>query len=645
MGPEILIVGDRTQRGSLLPRVQDLGYLVTPVRERELAARVEASPAPVAVLICLGDEDPANLIDAVRSGRDDVPVILYGSLGGAVHDLADVLELGADHFLAEPVGDEELASVLAEMAGPGDPAAGAEERENVLPITAQGAPGLITPLGAPGPASPDGDPVLGQLHRTLELLAARLHTEVPAEPERDGIDLAAMGLDAVPDVDAAAGNEVELDPDRGRRETSDPAGHRRPDSTLRLIREASGPRRSAPTRTPIGRVREPERIEAAAPGSTQRLPRVSGAVREDRSAVREDRSAVREDRQSSEETARVVARRDVSPRAGGDRLAGVEVVTRLARLHRQRGGGRVVVGFAGGASKEVWWRAGEPVFATSTAAADGLVARLVARGLVPRGEAAQAGHKVDGDLVASARRLVQAGLLKPREQAEAVRDVVESIVLSLCSDDAVRWSHDAAATPTTTVTLGVPVISLLARGARLGLSTARLREGLAGTTCLKVQEQDGLAGLLADPEAEGWLELLDGSRSLELLVAEDGLDERSLWSAACVLVAMGLATEVDGGASLVAIDRKRVSDRLALAQASDYFTLLGLARAAGRAEVVRAHADLRATFAPERLEPASRNALADELRELQVALDEARDVLLDEALRTAYLARITEEEA
>jgi DnaJ-class molecular chaperone len=112
-----------------------------------------------------------------------------------------------------------------------------------------------------------------------------------------------------------------------------------------------------------------------------------------------------------------------------------------------------------------------------------------------------------------------------------------------------------------------------------------------------------------------------------------------------VLVAMGLATEVDGGASLVAIDRERVSERLALAQASDYFTLLGLARAAGRAEVVRAHADLRATFAPERLEPASRNGAGGRWRELQAALDEARDVLLDEALRTAYLARLTEEEA
>jgi hypothetical protein len=69
VGPEILIVGDRSQRGTLIPRVQDLGYIVTPVRERELSGRVGASPAPAAVLVCLGDADAAALVDAVRRGE------------------------------------------------------------------------------------------------------------------------------------------------------------------------------------------------------------------------------------------------------------------------------------------------------------------------------------------------------------------------------------------------------------------------------------------------------------------------------------------------------------------------------------------------------------------------------------------------
>ena len=90
--------------------------------------------------------------------------------------------------------------------------------------------------------------------------------------------------------------------------------------------------------------------------------------------------------------------------------------------------------------------------------------------------------------------------------------------------------------------------------------------------------------------------------------------------------------------------RRRIDERLALARDSDYFALLGVGRAAGRAEVLRAHADLRDTFADERLEPRTREELADALAELHAALDEAREVLLDEVLRTAYLAQLPETE-
>jgi hypothetical protein len=111
----------------------------------------------------------------------------------------------------------------------------------------------------------------------------------------------------------------------------------------------------------------------------------------------------------------------------------------------------------------------------------------------------------------------------------------------------------------------------------------------------------------------------------------------------CVLLAAGLAAmvEVDAEAAMVAIDRRRIDERLALARDSDYFSLLGVAREAGRAELLRAHADLRDTFAAERLEPRTREELADALAELHAALDEAREVLLDEVLRSAYLAQLS----
>ena len=56
--------------------------------------------------------------------------------------------------------------------------------------------------------------------------------------------------------------------------------------------------------------------------------------------------------------------------------------------------------------------------------------------------------------------------------------------------------------------------------------------------------------------------------------------------------------------------------------------------------MLRGDADMREALAEERVEPRSREELAGELAALQVALDEAREVLLDEALRAAYLAHL-----
>ena len=357
-------------------------------------------------------------------------------------------------------------------------------------------------------------------------------------------------------------------------------------------------------------------------------------------------------RERSETAARVTAMRaDVPPApatapvidASVSRLAGIEVVDRLWQLHANGFDGRLTVRFRDGARRTVWWRAGQPVYAASTAAADSLVSRLRARGLLARAQVDAAAAVVDGELVPSARRLVQAGLLKPREQQEAVRDAVARIFEALCSDAAEQWSVDAALAPAE-VSLDTPLLALLTSSVRVGFGRETLRDQLPDDTTLRLEVDDlaALASELGWPEAEEWLGLLDGGRSLAQLVAGDGLDERDLWVAACVLTAAGLATaaQLDADAALVEIDRRRIDERLALARASDYFALLGLERDAGRAEVLRAHADLRGTFSDERLEPRTREELADPLAELHAALDEARVVLLDEALRMAYTAQL-----
>jgi len=686
LAPEILIVGDRSQRGSLIPRVQDLGYTVTPVRERELSGRVAGSSAAMAVLICLGETDAATLVDAARRGRDDVPLILVGSLGGELRDLADVLELGADHFLGTPVSDEELSRVLTDLVGPGAPSQTEDDElpESVRPLTEREA----------------RDPMLGQLHRTLEILAARLKTHGSGEAEPD--DLESLGLDALPDVDQGLGTpEVESllanpepsDPAASRRPELSDVVLRRPEATQRLSGAGSGgddtqrlrwagqdlgavpgdrsderasrggigdsPARVLAPRVEPGAEATAEggriergaeaRVEGGRVEATARLVAPARPVQRDGSdtTTRLVAPARPVQRDGSDTTARLAAPRADLGRAvdvtRAEPLAGIEVLRRLWQLHARGFDGRLIVGFAGGVVKQVWWRRGEPVYAASTAAADGLLQRLQARGLVGRGQQAAA-RVIDGELMASAQRLVKLGLLKPREQHEVVRDAVQRICESLCGDAAERWHIDHAPAPAE-LDLHTTVLALLAAGARVGLGSARMRAALPDSMALRlhVDDLEGLAAELGWPGAEDWLELFDGSRGVGQLAAEDGIDERDLWVVGCVLLAAGLAAmvEVDAEAAMVAIDRRRIDERLALARDSDYFSLLGVAREAGRAELLRAHADLRDTFAAERLEPRTREELADALAELHAALDEAREVLLDEVLRSAYLAQLS----
>jgi curved DNA-binding protein CbpA len=79
-----------------------------------------------------------------------------------------------------------------------------------------------------------------------------------------------------------------------------------------------------------------------------------------------------------------------------------------------------------------------------------------------------------------------------------------------------------------------------------------------------------------------------------------------------------------------------------LAREADYFALLSLDRGATRAEVRVAWADLSRTFSDDQIEATVRAERGAELVELRAALGEARDVLGDDALRSAYLAQLEE---
>jgi curved DNA-binding protein CbpA len=82
--------------------------------------------------------------------------------------------------------------------------------------------------------------------------------------------------------------------------------------------------------------------------------------------------------------------------------------------------------------------------------------------------------------------------------------------------------------------------------------------------------------------------------------------------------------------------RSQVKARLSLVEEGDYFSLLGVPRSATSYEIHRAYLELRHGFEPGRVLNAATADLADDIELIMDVLDEAHDILRDQARRERY---------
>ncbi len=82
--------------------------------------------------------------------------------------------------------------------------------------------------------------------------------------------------------------------------------------------------------------------------------------------------------------------------------------------------------------------------------------------------------------------------------------------------------------------------------------------------------------------------------------------------------------------------RSQVKARLSLVEEGDYFSLLGVARSATSYEIHRAYLELRHGLEPSRVLSAATADLADDIELIIEVLDEAHDILRDQARRERY---------
>ncbi len=686
MAAEVLIVGNPVGRQVLLGQVRALGYAATVVPATGIPTALETE-LPRVIIVCLDDVDPPAFMATLRRAHRGaaIPVTLCGRLVDSGFDLADVLDLGADHFLEEPVVDESLATALEALAGPPLPPPGAVPPPPVLvpPFAALEALAdfeldddavsgtwptqteVIEERGTrvvarEGPAQTGA--MTGQMQRAFGILDARRRSpeelDAAIGESADDLDLAQLGLDDVPGGEMGRGESASSGAYPGLEGVLDPGeSHDRLEvAELRVLGPVLGIANASPHRASLGHRETTVLLEDSSPLAPRGHPGRRGGTGELGTA---------EFVEGSVPVMVVTAELPERPRRrvplplehSGD-LAAVEVPRLLSRLHRAAYTGKLTL-ISGRVEKSVWWDGGAIVFARSSAGHDRLLDGLLRCGMLTRSQYEEGRRLTEADGRRAGQVLVEAGFLKQAEMLGALEQHLARIVDSTLPWRDGTWVLEPDIVCDEPIQLTMPTAVLLVEGIRqriepsrlLGLvggpgTHPRLRDGAAERTAAV---HDVAAGLQLLPGEEAWLTRFDGRASLGELLALSGADEAELLNVVYALHVLELL-ELPGEPLPLprvaddpgAIDTARVLARLVLAREADYFALLGLPRDATRADVRVASADLDRTFGDGRLEPATRIELAAELAELRAALAEAKDVLSDDTLRNAYLAQLEE---
>lgn len=342
-----------------------------------------------------------------------------------------------------------------------------------------------------------------------------------------------------------------------------------------------------------------------------------------------------------------------SPAARGS-LAETDWPALMARAYLSAMTGRLTLSRPN-VDKAIYFQAGRPVQAVSSATEDRMVEMLARQGKLTREQHAEAVKVADESGRRMGALLLDLGVLKSDELLPAVREHYEEIILSLFDWSDGDWRFDAGVAPDDMRMrfLRHPA-ALLREGLRRGYSLARVKNHLgAGNNRFRVEVRgagsDLLDEILLDPDEHRMVFLFDGVRTVDDVVRTAGKDEAQVLEVAFALWLFGLLRA--GEADLTEgrdpphlrdrqIERERILTRYTLAQESDYFQFLGVDRHATADDIRRAHDRLRRDCAAERLAPDVVASLSAELAVLNEVLDEALRVLGDSDRRDRYRAQL-----
>ncbi|HEY7725120.1 MAG TPA: DUF4388 domain-containing protein, partial [Anaeromyxobacteraceae bacterium] len=338
----------------------------------------------------------------------------------------------------------------------------------------------------------------------------------------------------------------------------------------------------------------------------------------------------------------------VPPELRAGSLAELSPARLLALAGRARVTGRF--DFAGSAPRSIWLEEGRVVGASSGAPGERVEEVALRLGLLTREQ-----HRLAAPACAglSSRRaaltLLERGLLRPEELTHLVRRRAEEVIYAIFAESGATFRHQEARVPPDERTaLDRPAAALAVEGVRRRWQADRLDAVLGGQATLLAPASPApqLDELSLGETERRIADLADGLRTVDEIVQDSPLDPLSSRQLLAALVETGhLAVRIRATPAAPppaeGIEVARLDEKLDQVRRADYFTILGLSRAATPYEIRASAERLLSEFEPARWGGLGDAGAAERLAEVCRVVAEARDVLADDELRGAYLAGLS----
>lgn len=305
---------------------------------------------------------------------------------------------------------------------------------------------------------------------------------------------------------------------------------------------------------------------------------------------------------------------------------------------------------APGGRRTLWLSRGAVIAAESTFGGESMLDRARRDGLIDARQTTELQMVRSASPAETLTVLKERGLLREAEVVPLVQRYTEQVALDAFSEPTseYRLAEETPGNETLAATLPRPTLPLVAEALRRALPVEELLERLGGSAAIPSlvdTELDFRALGFADKERR-MLGYSDSEANVEDLALASGLKSDVAFRALLVAKLLGLIELKVPARTTVAVspqlDVKRLEAKFEQVQESDYFTMLGLGRAAGGEEVLRAWQRLAEEFDPIKYSGHPDAGLQQRAQVVYSVLEEAAKALGDDRRRAEYARHLVD---